>query len=243
MFDFIINLFLNIFYFFSSSRRSIRMFRNSKKGTCVIVGNGPSLNKTNFDLVTQFDSFGLNRIHLFFPKTSWRPTYLVAVNHLVLKQMNEEELLRDSTFVTYSFKIKTFFKGKGVGMNHRQLKPVKPFHKDLSKGIEIGSTVTFVAMQLAFYMGYDTILLVGVDHSFIQKGRPNEKQTLEGPDMNHFTESYFKGQEWQLADLENSEVHYRLAKEWALANNRNIYDCTVGGRLNVFQKGKLEDFV
>ena len=237
-----INIILDFIYQFTRSRRKIRSIRDTKSGTCIIVGNGPSLNKTDFQLVSKFDSFGLNRIHLMYNKTVWRPNYLVAVNHLVLRGLHDEEVLTKNTFVTFTFKLKNILTGKGVGMNHRN-RNITPFVTPLERGIEIGSTVTFVAMQLAFHMGYDTILLVGVDHSFKQQGRPNERQKLNGADVNHFSEDYFSGQEWQLADLENSEVHYCMAREWAKANGKRIYDCTVDGKLEVFPKRELQEFL
>ena len=41
-----------------------------------------------------------------------------------------------------------------------------------------GYTVTYYALQLAFAMGFQNVFLVGVDHSFKQTGKPNEKQRM-----------------------------------------------------------------
>jgi hypothetical protein len=42
-----------------------------------LVGNGPSLARTNLDLIADEYSFGMNRVHLIYPKTKWRPTYFM----------------------------------------------------------------------------------------------------------------------------------------------------------------------
>lgn len=42
-----------------------------------IVGNGPSLNETPLELLNGEHSWGVNRIHLIYPRTTWRPTYMV----------------------------------------------------------------------------------------------------------------------------------------------------------------------
>ena len=47
---------------------------------CFILGNGPSLNETNLDLLVGEVSFGVNRCDLIYPKTKWRPTYWVCID-------------------------------------------------------------------------------------------------------------------------------------------------------------------
>ena len=42
-----------------------------------LVGNGPSLNDMNLDLLENEDTMKMNRIDLLFPKTKWRPTYYI----------------------------------------------------------------------------------------------------------------------------------------------------------------------
>lgn len=39
-----------------------------------IVGTGPSLNNVNLDLIAGRESWSMNRIHLIYPRTKWRPT-------------------------------------------------------------------------------------------------------------------------------------------------------------------------
>ena len=43
---------------------------------CFIVGNGKSLKAEDLDLLHGHASFGLNRIHMIYDQTDWRPTYL-----------------------------------------------------------------------------------------------------------------------------------------------------------------------
>ena len=38
-----------------------------------IVGNGPSLKPWQLDRIKGEASYGVNRIHLIYPETSWRP--------------------------------------------------------------------------------------------------------------------------------------------------------------------------
>jgi hypothetical protein len=97
-------------------------------------------------------------------------------------------------------------------------------------------------MQLAFHMGFEEVILVGVDHSFTTKGDPNVTIVSNGEDPDHFSAEYFgKGFRWQLPDLEASERAYRMAREAFEASNRRILDATIGGKLDVFSKVNYMD--
>jgi hypothetical protein len=96
-------------------------------------------------------------------------------------------------------------------------------------------------MQLAYFMGFDEVVLIGVDHSFKTKGTPNITVISEGDDEDHFASEYFgKGFRWQLPDLEASEIAYMKAKEAFEADGRKIIDATIDGKLTVFPKADYE---
>jgi hypothetical protein len=115
------------------------------------------------------------------------------------------------------------------------------FFEDITKGISQGSTVTYAALQIAFYMGFKRVFLIGVDHNFAQKGKPHKVETMKGDDMSHFDPGYFKGMKWQLPDLEGSERAYRMAKYHFEKDNRQILDATIDGKLDIFAKIKFEE--
>jgi hypothetical protein len=111
------------------------------------------------------------------------------------------------------------------------------FSCDASRRIFEGFTVTYVALQLAYYMGFEEVILVGVDHNFVTQGPANVAVVSNGDDPNHFSPNYFgEGFKWQLPDLEGSERAYHMAKIAYEAAGRRVLDATVGGRLSVFTK-------
>jgi len=94
-----------------------------------------------------------------------------------------------------------------------------------------------VALQLAYHMGFNEVILVGVDHNFTTKGLANTTIISDGDDPNHFASNYFgKGFKWQLPDLEGSERAYRLAKDAYEKVGKRIIDATIGGKLTIFPK-------
>jgi hypothetical protein len=111
------------------------------------------------------------------------------------------------------------------------------FSTDVRGRVWEGATVTYVTMQLAFHMGFDEVILIGVDHNYVTTGKPNTTITSEGDDPNHFSGQYFgKGFRWQLPDLETSELAYRMARRAYEQAGRSILDATVGGKLTIFPK-------
>ena len=92
-------------------------------------------------------------------------------------------------------------------------------------------------MQIAYYMGFKQVILIGIDHSFSTTGEPHQIIISTGEDPDHFDPNYFgKGFRWQLPDLKTSELAYHLAKENFEQSGREILDATVNGKLDVFPK-------
>ena len=226
-------------WYFNDTKRLIK-FKNLHQGEdCFIIGNGPSLNKMNLSLLNNYYTFGLNKIHLIFERVNLNLSYHVAINPLVIEQSKKEiENLNCPSFLSARAAHNVINKREHI----YKIFTGGPFtfQPDCSKLVYEGYTVTYVAMQLAYYMGFKRIFLIGVDHNFVYTGNPNEKQLLTGDDPNHFASGYFGNQEWHLPDLEASELAYRLAKFHFNRSGREIYDATVDGKLQIFPKITFE---
>jgi hypothetical protein len=203
-----------------------------------IIGNGPSLKQTDLTKLKGEFSFGLNRIYLMFPELGFSTTYLVSVNDLVIEQCAVEiAALPIPKFI--SWRSHRFFKNQPVNLPTFLYttydNPV--FARDARLRLWESATVTCVALQLAFHMGFEQVILLGVDHNFSTKGPANTTITSVGDDPDHFHPGYFgKGFRWQLPDLETSEIGYRLARQAYERAGRQILDATVGGQLTIFPK-------
>jgi hypothetical protein len=222
------------------SRERLQALKNRHVGErCFIIGNGPSLGRTNLSLLRHEYTFGLNRIYLLFDELGFATTYHVTVNRLVIEQCAREiARLPCPKFVAWHSRDLIELTKDMMFIVSRDT-PV--FHTDVTQGVWEGSTVTYVAMQIAYYLGFQKIILLGVDHSFHTQGPPHLTVVSDGDDLNHFSPHYFgKGFRWQLPDLATSEFAYRLAREQFERAGRHILDATVGGRLTVFPKVTLE---
>ncbi len=210
--------------------------------------NGPSLRSVEFRRINRerFKVFGLNKIYLGFQMLGFHPDYLVAVNRKVLEQsIRIYSTLRFPKFISdridvalmppdpLTFHLRTADLPEGLPR----------FSKDASAYVHEGWTVTHVALQLIYFMGFARVYIVGMDHRFSQHvpGQENEEATIEGADADHFHESYFGGgQKWDLPDLRNSEISYQAARTAFEEDGRRIYDCTIGGACNVFERRSVE---
>ncbi|MEI7847758.1 MAG: hypothetical protein WCK35_18290 [Chloroflexota bacterium] len=211
-----------------------------------IIGNGPSLKQTDLSKLKGEITFGMNRIYLMFQELGFNTTYLSVVNDLVIEQTAHDlASLEIPKFITW--RSRRFFDAalfNGSPLAYAKLPTFlhttydsPRFSTDVRGRVWEGATVTYVTLQLAFHMGFDEVILIGVDHNYTTTGKPNTTITSEGDDPNHFSGQYFgKGFRWQLPDLETSEIAYRMARKTYENAGRKIMDATVGGKLTIFEK-------
>jgi hypothetical protein len=226
-----------------TSRARIKRLQHAHAGkTAIIICNGPSLLRTDLSLLNGVYTFGLNKINLLFDKTDFRPSCIVAMQEFVLEQNAEFYNTTDiPLFVSYT-RLGTVKPRENVVFLYSS--GVRAFSKDCSMAVDNGHTVTFVALQLAFHMGFKDVALVGADHSFAVDGPPNKIATAGARDESHFDPNYFAGGvKWVLPDLFQSEVSYEMARQMFAAYDRRVVNCTVGGKLEIFPRMTLEDFL
>jgi hypothetical protein len=221
-----------------NSRRCIKELHDSHAGErCFIIGNGPSLRQTDLTKLQGEFTFGLNRIYLIFSELGFATSCLVSVNDLVLEQCADEMKTLDlPKYLTWRSR-RWFSDDPQVIFLDTDFTGPEDFSHDASGRIFEGFTVTYVALQLAFHMGFSEVILIGVDHNFVTQGLANQAVVSQGDDPNHFSPNYFgAGFKWQLPDLEGSERAYKLAKNAFENNGRRVLDATIGGKLTIFPK-------
>jgi len=223
------------------SIKKINALKNTHVGErCFIIGNGPSLKNTDLSKLKDEFTIGMNRFYMAFNDLGFTSSVLLTVNDLVIEQCAED--LRNLTIPTF-----VAWRGRKWIQPAENLSylytsyDLPRFNGNAAGRLWEGATVTFVAMQLAYFMGFKTVYLIGVDHSFATQGKPNTTITSEGDDPNHFNPGYFgKGFRWQLPDLETSEMAYTMARSAYQKADREVIDATVGGKLTIFPKVDYE---
>lgn len=225
------------------SRKKLRDWKNRYVGEkAVIVCNGPSLLQADLTLLDGVFTFGLNKINLLFDKSDFRPSCIVSVNPYVIEQ--NRDFFNASNIPLFLDGVATAHVKSNSNAVFLHSTSMPHFARDCSMSIYQGYTVTFVALQLAFHMGFKQVALIGADHNFSTKGPANKTVESGKTDINHFDPNYFAGGvKWQLPDLVGSERSYLLARETYAAAGREIVNATEGGQLEIFNRMSLASFL
>lgn len=224
---------------------ALRKMRGSKKGQrCFVIGNGPSLRPEDLDQLVGEDCFGANKIFNIFPYTKWRPTYYTCVDWHPFNDDEIEKLQAELfLFGDYFWRkndIKKFNEMNvvifyGERLPNTKLSSVK-FSEDISERVFLCATVTYASLQIAAFLGYKEIYLLGVDNDYPQNLNTSNNKIVNSPDVekSHFYED--EGAIKIYGDIDGMTNAYIAAKRYADSHGFRIYNATRGGKLEVFER-------
>lgn len=233
-------------------RDSFVALKDIHKGKrCFIIGNGPSLTSADLTLLKNEYSFAANRIFYIFNKTDWRPTYYCAQDKIVIDDILNE-LPKIATQSKKMFLISDCY--NDVSPNLRSDENVlfycanyvsnykkRIFSDTIEKSISGGGTITYASIQIAAYMGFSEIYLLGVDHNYSTPSF-NKNNEVDSKDVKS---SYFEGMPSNIKmtkpNTDNATLSFMKAKEYCDANGIKIANATRGGKLEVFPRIQLEE--
>jgi hypothetical protein len=157
---------------------------------CFILGNGPSLQRTDVSRLPGEHTFGMNRVYLAFKDWGFQTSFLVSVNSLVIEQCRADfQTLRIPKFFSWRSHHDLYPSGEPDDLTHflHTTYTGAKFARDARGRLWEGATVTYVCLQLAYFMGFETVILLGVDHRFTSQGPPNQTVVSQGEDPDHFS--------------------------------------------------------
>lgn len=235
----------------------IKKFKNINKGKrCFIIGNGPSLKISDLTALKDEDCFACNRIYGLYDKTPWRPKYYCAQDYKVLQQISQDlpQAIKDSDVAFFPYNFKDIYPNKILTDNKVNLfyhpyvsvyskdgtypEDIMPFSHDITQSIYDGLSITYGMIQVAVYMGYSEIYLLGIDHNYKMKnGVVDTSQSYaEGIKPIDMSTQFPP----ELLLCENS---FRTAKRFCEKNGIIIKNATRGGKLEVFERVDFEKVV
>lgn len=224
----------------------LRMMKNGKR--CFIIGNGPSLRIEDLEKIRDEDSFAVNSIYKIFDKTSWRPKYYVSQDKEVVERVkgdidkileNCDQAFLNSSVLANFDKKKLCDKLHFIFINTRDRDELSNgknplFSEDVTEQIFEGNTVTYACIQLAVYMGYSEIYILGVDHSY------NITLNADGTiTEDKSVKNYMSGMEVKLENLpmlDKATLAYRVARQVCDEKGIIIKNATRGGKLEEFER-------
>ena len=223
--------------FYRKNRNNLKSFKNIHKGErCFVIANGPSLKNVDFSLLKNEFTIGMNRIYLMREQNGFSPNYIACIDEK--SQINQfyDEFDKLEMPCFFNFKLRNKF-SKLSNQNFILGKFSQSFSTGISKAYGNGKSVTYTAIQLAFYMGFNEVYIIGKDHSYNTNQRAGTGIESTGNEDNHFIKNYYKkGQNWDAPDLIGEELAYKIARKKFKNNGKTIKDATINGQLNVFEK-------
>lgn len=235
----------------------IKSLKNTHAGErCFVIGNGPSLRPEDLDDLDEKNiaCFGSNRIYRIYPKTAWRPTYYLCMDRYVAESEHDQIVAIGDypKFLDYK-DAKRWEKDPNVHYLCTENRFIVDLYsvisidlsEDLSKCCSRITTVTVSAIELAIYMGYSEIFLLGVDNNYTHRRNPDGTIFVD-PTVQS---SYFPGGEPDksagvaVQPFEQVNESYKMAKKFAEEHGVKIYNATRGGKLEVFERVDFDDVV
>lgn len=217
----------------------LEAFHNIHEGEkCVIVATGPSLLMDDLQRIkaSGIKTLSMNKIFLAFDQTDWRPDYYVAADSDIIRE--NETWIKSSTlpYLLISDQDPGFWKdGETERLYRYHLQQTNPkedvtFSTNMVDGVYGSGSITFVCIQIAVYMGFSEIYLLGADH------------TIPGTvEKDHFVDNYEKKRNIDYFAYHNlAEAEYHVAKKYADTNHIHIYNATRGGTLEVFERKNID---
>jgi len=239
----------------TSYPRDIEKYKGIHNGEkCFIIGNGPSLKAEDLEKLyaTDTDSFAFNRVYLIYDKTNWRPAYYMCQDRNLIQALKDHySTCKEKVFLGYQAKFEygidvpeaTYYLCDNRTCN--DLVSSLDFSSDASQVVIDGASVTYSAIQMAVYMGYKEIYLLGVDHNFSHTLDKNRRIVEHKEVKNDYFDSRYKdafkrfeekGKTYAAPDKEMIETAFKSAKKYCDNNGIKILNATRGGKLEVFER-------
>ena len=218
----------------------IKKYKNiHKEDRCFIVCTGPSLTNNDLNLIRNEFSFGMNSIVL---QDNWHPTYYGIQDIHVYEKMKEQ--IHNYTKEIPTFMTKDIFISGRDDFANRENIIVMPvygsdhlvnpesdrfeFSEDCYIQIHDGYSITISLIQLAYYMGFREIYLLGADTNYDKNG------------SQHFID--FEVDDKYIFKSKDRNIRmYEKVKSFADQNGLKIYNATRGGMLEVFPRVNLDE--
>lgn len=217
---------------------TIRSFKNIHEGRCFIIATGPSLTMVDLKKLEKEWTFGVNSICKVTKELGWEPTYFGIQDQNVFEslKLDLDQLKKTTGFIGSTVNMEQTLPFNWCEyplnlLNHQYTYDVftSKFSKNSFLAVYDGYSVVYSMLQIAVYMGFKEIYLIGCDCTY-----------SDDRNKQHFVETGVFDPTYKTAG-ERMIFAYKKAKQYADKNGINIYNATRGGMLEVFPRVDLDD--
>jgi len=227
---------------FSISKNDIRNLKNKhKKERCFIIATGPSLKIEDIQLLKDEVTIGMNSLCKIFKELGWETTYYGVQDYEVYRLLEDEiGKIKNSSVLAADilnkrYKLRENYIQYPLNLLNHSVTLNHPFNTFFSDDAYLtvfdGYTITYSLIQIAVYMGFKEIYLLGVDRNYSDKVDESNFINI-GKIDNTYSQAG-----------ERMKFSYSMAKDYADKNNIKIINATRGGMLEVFPRVNLDVIV
>ncbi len=240
---------------YRSYTEKLKRYNNIHKGESVfIIGNGPSLRIEDLERLKGKTTFASNSIYALYDHTEWRPTYYSAHDEnfcqSVMSDKNKMLMLADNCeelFTTVACEGFDYREDKDFNnLNYYMFEPGyrkegSLFSTDISDSVYYSGTITYINIQIAYYMGFDKIYLLGMDCNYADVQDENgNRHHVDVKNYNRFIEAeenktlinYLN----EVPMLYKQLAAYEGTRIFAEEHGMKVYNATRGGKLEAFER-------
>ena len=233
-----------------------KLWHSEKGRRCFIIGNGPSLKKMDLSPLKDELTIGFNGIYQAFAEWGWHTDFLVfedieqtEIRGPEIPKIRGPQKLA-SIYNAYAFRHSPNMYYMNCRLIDRtywnSMRPM--FSTDFANIVYLGSTVTYIGLQLAYHLGCSKVYVIGVDHNYgklPQMFPPGKievtEENLELVRQCHFSDTYYQiGDVIGVPNMEAQEDFYRHARKVYEENGRKVFNAGLDSKLEVFDKVPFE---
>ena len=228
----------------------LRLLRDVHRGeTCFVLGSGPSLSFSDMDLLKDRWVIGVNKIYLAYPHTRLRPSYHVVADKRIAGEVAPymQEIECPKFVEEWASEPLSAIPGLLVLRPHPE-RAIK-FSNNLLSGTVGGATVLFTALQVAYYLGFSRVVLLGLDFSYaglVPTGEisPSGEVLVTSSIANHFVKDYSSANRVASAPrYEEQRAAFAAAYDAYNKAGRILVNASRQTALDVIPRARLEDFL
>ena len=210
---------------------------------CFVVATGPSLTMEDLDRIRGEYSFSMNSCLLAWENTAWRPDVYMLQDRYVYQKLapllagdagSQLPEIWVSGQIAAAYPVPERFRAFPLHeldhkMFHRKGWGEFRFSEDCYSCVCDGYSVTFSALQMACYMGFREIYLLGCDCNYNQP-------------KSHFLPYGYHDPKAAVMGDKMLQAHAAF-RRFAQARGVRVVNCTRGGMLEVYPRVPLEEIV
>lgn len=230
----------------------LRQNKNMHNGKrCFILATGPSLNQIDLSKIKDEYTIGVNGIYklaesidldYFIYVSDWYWKHHVeGIKNLQCKRRflpaELVEYLDSNTPTSWINVLRSQYYTK---LGYPQKVPFD-FSLTPEEFFYAGGTVIFLALQLAYHLGFKEVIVLGLDHTYREEDYKNIKHSgyyydTHNGDNAHFDPEYNPQGIKVHVDLDAMERGYAIAKEYFERDGRKIFNASPATKLEIFEK-------